>query len=140
MLALSSVVREEPALLPHHCSYCVCFCSPRIFHAHQTRNQYMQMKPDPFASHAVEMQGRVQHGFRVHVCVSLQVEPSKPLYGMPPSGSAAAPPPSSTPAYMLSHQYQRKCFTCTHTTSNIFRKEAFDLEKYLEVESPKTKA
>ncbi|XP_075885809.1 protein transport protein Sec31A isoform X10 [Nelusetta ayraudi] len=35
------------------------------------------------------------------------VEPSKPLYGMPPSGSAAAPPPSSTPAYMFSHQYQR---------------------------------
>ncbi|XP_075885802.1 protein transport protein Sec31A isoform X4 [Nelusetta ayraudi] len=35
-----------------------------------------------------------------------QVEPSKPLYGMPPSGSAAAPPPSSTPAYMFSHQYQ----------------------------------
>ncbi|XP_073333876.1 protein transport protein Sec31A isoform X3 [Pagrus major] len=36
-----------------------------------------------------------------------QVEPSNPMYGMPPAGSAAAPPPSSTPAYMFSHQYQR---------------------------------
>ncbi|XP_073333875.1 protein transport protein Sec31A isoform X2 [Pagrus major] len=35
-----------------------------------------------------------------------QVEPSNPMYGMPPAGSAAAPPPSSTPAYMFSHQYQ----------------------------------
>ncbi|TMS07976.1 Protein transport protein Sec31A [Larimichthys crocea] len=36
-----------------------------------------------------------------------QVEPPNPMYGMLPSGSAAAPPPSSTPAYMFSHQYQR---------------------------------
>ncbi|XP_076614235.1 protein transport protein Sec31A isoform X3 [Chaetodon auriga] len=36
-----------------------------------------------------------------------QVEPSNPMYGMPPAGSAAAPPNSSTPAYMMSHQYQR---------------------------------
>ncbi|XP_044030836.1 protein transport protein Sec31A isoform X3 [Siniperca chuatsi] len=35
-----------------------------------------------------------------------QAEPSNPMYGMPPSGTAAAPPPSSTPAYMYSHQYQ----------------------------------
>ncbi|TMS08514.1 Protein transport protein Sec31A [Larimichthys crocea] len=35
-----------------------------------------------------------------------QVEPPNPMYGMLPSGSAAAPPPSSTPAYMFSHQYQ----------------------------------
>ncbi|KAK2818649.1 hypothetical protein Q5P01_024210 [Channa striata] len=35
-----------------------------------------------------------------------QVEPSNPGYGMPPSGMAAAPPASSTPAYMYSHQYQ----------------------------------
>ncbi|XP_051268405.1 protein transport protein Sec31A isoform X1 [Dicentrarchus labrax] len=34
-----------------------------------------------------------------------QAEPSNPVYGMPPSGSAAAPAPSSTP-YMVSHQYQ----------------------------------
>ncbi|XP_076614234.1 protein transport protein Sec31A isoform X2 [Chaetodon auriga] len=34
------------------------------------------------------------------------VEPSNPMYGMPPAGSAAAPPNSSTPAYMMSHQYQ----------------------------------
>uniref|UniRef100_A0A8C4HSC5 Protein transport protein Sec31A n=1 Tax=Dicentrarchus labrax TaxID=13489 RepID=A0A8C4HSC5_DICLA len=32
-------------------------------------------------------------------------QPSNPVYGMPPSGSAAAPAPSSTP-YMVSHQYQ----------------------------------
>ncbi|XP_070845016.1 protein transport protein Sec31A isoform X3 [Chaetodon trifascialis] len=36
-----------------------------------------------------------------------QVEPSNPMYGMPPAGSATAPPNSSTPAYMMSHQYQR---------------------------------
>ncbi|XP_070780325.1 protein transport protein Sec31A isoform X2 [Enoplosus armatus] len=36
-----------------------------------------------------------------------QAEPSNSMYGMPPSGTAAAPPPSSTPAYMFSHQYQR---------------------------------
>ncbi|KAM8743800.1 protein transport protein Sec31A isoform 4-T4 [Acanthopagrus schlegelii] len=36
-----------------------------------------------------------------------QVEQSNPMYGMPPAGSAAAPQPSSTPAYMFSHQYQR---------------------------------
>ncbi|XP_071322076.1 protein transport protein Sec31A isoform X3 [Trachinotus anak] len=35
-----------------------------------------------------------------------QVEPSNPMYGMPASGTAAAPPASSTPAYMFSHQYQ----------------------------------
>ncbi|XP_045922480.1 protein transport protein Sec31A isoform X2 [Micropterus dolomieu] len=35
-----------------------------------------------------------------------QMEPSNPMYGMPPSGTAAAPPPSSTPAYIMSHQYQ----------------------------------
>ncbi|XP_071322081.1 protein transport protein Sec31A isoform X8 [Trachinotus anak] len=35
------------------------------------------------------------------------VEPSNPMYGMPASGTAAAPPASSTPAYMFSHQYQR---------------------------------
>ncbi|XP_070706326.1 protein transport protein Sec31A [Pempheris klunzingeri] len=35
-----------------------------------------------------------------------QVEPSNPMYGMPPSGTAAAPPAASTPAYMFSHQYQ----------------------------------
>ncbi|KAM8743797.1 protein transport protein Sec31A isoform 1-T1 [Acanthopagrus schlegelii] len=35
-----------------------------------------------------------------------QVEQSNPMYGMPPAGSAAAPQPSSTPAYMFSHQYQ----------------------------------
>ncbi|TKS85026.1 Protein transport protein [Collichthys lucidus] len=35
-----------------------------------------------------------------------QVEPPNSMYGMLPSGSAAAPPPSSTPAYMFSHQYQ----------------------------------
>ncbi|XP_036973297.1 protein transport protein Sec31A isoform X6 [Acanthopagrus latus] len=35
------------------------------------------------------------------------VEQSNPMYGMPPAGSAAAPQPSSTPAYMFSHQYQR---------------------------------
>ncbi|XP_019134250.1 protein transport protein Sec31A isoform X1 [Larimichthys crocea] len=35
-----------------------------------------------------------------------QVEPPNPMYCMLPSGSAAAPPPSSTPAYMFSHQYQ----------------------------------
>ncbi|XP_037608776.1 protein transport protein Sec31A isoform X4 [Sebastes umbrosus] len=36
-----------------------------------------------------------------------QVEPSNPMYGMPPSCTAAAPPPvSSTPAYMYSQQYQ----------------------------------
>ncbi|XP_070845015.1 protein transport protein Sec31A isoform X2 [Chaetodon trifascialis] len=34
------------------------------------------------------------------------VEPSNPMYGMPPAGSATAPPNSSTPAYMMSHQYQ----------------------------------
>ncbi|KAG7241216.1 hypothetical protein INR49_025959 [Caranx melampygus] len=35
-----------------------------------------------------------------------QVEPSNPMYGIPASGTAAAPPPSSTPAFMYSHQYQ----------------------------------
>ncbi|XP_018549839.1 LOW QUALITY PROTEIN: protein transport protein Sec31A [Lates calcarifer] len=35
-----------------------------------------------------------------------QVEPSNSMYGMPASGTAAAPPASSTPAYMYSHQYQ----------------------------------
>uniref|UniRef100_A0A7N5ZXF2 Protein transport protein Sec31A n=1 Tax=Anabas testudineus TaxID=64144 RepID=A0A7N5ZXF2_ANATE len=35
-----------------------------------------------------------------------QVEPSNPMYGIPASGTAAAPPASSTPAYMYSHQYQ----------------------------------
>ncbi|XP_040914867.1 protein transport protein Sec31A isoform X2 [Toxotes jaculatrix] len=35
-----------------------------------------------------------------------QVEPSNSMYGMPASGAAAAPPASSTPAYMYSHQYQ----------------------------------
>lgn len=32
------------------------------------------------------------------------------MYGIPASGTAAAPPVSSPPAYMYSHQYQRKCF------------------------------
>ncbi|XP_074472832.1 protein transport protein Sec31A isoform X2 [Sebastes fasciatus] len=36
------------------------------------------------------------------------VDPSNPMYGMPPSCTSAAPPPvSSTPAYMYSQQYQR---------------------------------
>ncbi|XP_034048207.1 protein transport protein Sec31A isoform X2 [Thalassophryne amazonica] len=35
-----------------------------------------------------------------------QVEPSNSMYGMPPCGTAAAPPASSTPMYMYSHQYQ----------------------------------
>ncbi|XP_071401587.1 protein transport protein Sec31A [Centroberyx affinis] len=35
-----------------------------------------------------------------------QVEPSNPMYGMPASGAPAAPPTSSTPAFMYSHQYQ----------------------------------
>uniref|UniRef100_UPI003AAFBE03 protein transport protein Sec31A n=1 Tax=Centroberyx gerrardi TaxID=166262 RepID=UPI003AAFBE03 len=35
-----------------------------------------------------------------------QVEPSNPMYGMPASGAPAAPPASSTPAFMYSHQYQ----------------------------------
>ncbi|XP_039470649.1 protein transport protein Sec31A isoform X8 [Oreochromis aureus] len=35
------------------------------------------------------------------------VEPSNPVYGIPASGTAAAPPVSSLPAYMYSHQYQR---------------------------------
>lgn len=30
------------------------------------------------------------------------------MYGMKASSSAAPPPASSTPAYMLSHQYQRE--------------------------------
>ncbi|XP_031590203.1 protein transport protein Sec31A isoform X5 [Oreochromis aureus] len=34
------------------------------------------------------------------------VEPSNPVYGIPASGTAAAPPVSSLPAYMYSHQYQ----------------------------------
>ncbi|AWP00653.1 putative protein transport protein Sec31A [Scophthalmus maximus] len=33
-------------------------------------------------------------------------EPSNPMYGMPASCTAAPPPPSSTPAYMFSQQYQ----------------------------------
>ena len=49
-----------------------------------------------------------KYGF---LCVFLQVEQSNPMYGMPPAGSAAAPQPSSTPAYMFSHQYQRECRT-----------------------------
>ncbi|KAM6901920.1 protein transport protein Sec31A isoform 6-T6 [Lycodopsis pacificus] len=36
-----------------------------------------------------------------------QAEPSNPMYGMPPSCTAAAPPASSNPAYMYSQQYQR---------------------------------
>ncbi|XP_039470648.1 protein transport protein Sec31A isoform X7 [Oreochromis aureus] len=36
-----------------------------------------------------------------------KVEPSNPVYGIPASGTAAAPPVSSLPAYMYSHQYQR---------------------------------
>lgn len=36
-----------------------------------------------------------------------KVEPSNPMYGIPASGTAAAPPVSSPPAYMYSHQYQR---------------------------------
>uniref|UniRef100_UPI0037E7B61A protein transport protein Sec31A n=1 Tax=Semicossyphus pulcher TaxID=241346 RepID=UPI0037E7B61A len=36
-----------------------------------------------------------------------QAEPSNAMYGMPPSASGAAPPPSSTSPYMFSHQYQR---------------------------------
>ncbi len=51
----------------------------------------------------------LKYGFRF-LLVFLQVEPSNPMYGMPPSGTAAAPP-ASNPAYMVSHQYQRKCFT-----------------------------
>ncbi|KAK1883706.1 Protein transport protein Sec31A [Dissostichus eleginoides] len=35
-----------------------------------------------------------------------QVEPSNQMYGMPPPGTDAQPPVSSTPAYMYSHQYQ----------------------------------
>ncbi|XP_056258833.1 protein transport protein Sec31A isoform X8 [Seriola aureovittata] len=35
------------------------------------------------------------------------VEASNSMYGMPACGTAAAPPASSTPAYMYSHQYQR---------------------------------
>ncbi|XP_056258828.1 protein transport protein Sec31A isoform X3 [Seriola aureovittata] len=35
-----------------------------------------------------------------------QVEASNSMYGMPACGTAAAPPASSTPAYMYSHQYQ----------------------------------
>ncbi|CAI5667560.1 unnamed protein product [Oreochromis niloticus] len=35
------------------------------------------------------------------------VEPSNPMYRIPASGTAAAPPVSSLPAYMYSHQYQR---------------------------------
>lgn len=35
-----------------------------------------------------------------------QVEPPNPMYGMPPPGTATAPPPSSAPAYMYSHQFQ----------------------------------
>ncbi|KAM6901915.1 protein transport protein Sec31A isoform 1-T1 [Lycodopsis pacificus] len=35
-----------------------------------------------------------------------QAEPSNPMYGMPPSCTAAAPPASSNPAYMYSQQYQ----------------------------------
>ncbi|CAI5667558.1 unnamed protein product [Oreochromis niloticus] len=34
------------------------------------------------------------------------VEPSNPMYRIPASGTAAAPPVSSLPAYMYSHQYQ----------------------------------
>ncbi|CAI5667561.1 unnamed protein product [Oreochromis niloticus] len=36
-----------------------------------------------------------------------KVEPSNPMYRIPASGTAAAPPVSSLPAYMYSHQYQR---------------------------------
>ncbi|XP_034751953.1 protein transport protein Sec31A isoform X3 [Etheostoma cragini] len=36
-----------------------------------------------------------------------QVEPPGPVYGMQPSCTAAPPPPSSTPGYMYSQQYQR---------------------------------
>ncbi|XP_032395035.1 protein transport protein Sec31A isoform X6 [Etheostoma spectabile] len=35
------------------------------------------------------------------------VEPPGPMYGMQPSCTAAPPPPSSTPGYMYSQQYQR---------------------------------
>ncbi|KAM4528632.1 protein transport protein Sec31A isoform 2-T2 [Odontesthes bonariensis] len=35
-----------------------------------------------------------------------QAEPPNPMFGMPASGAAAAPPASSAPAYMYSHQYQ----------------------------------
>ncbi|CAI5667562.1 unnamed protein product [Oreochromis niloticus] len=35
-----------------------------------------------------------------------KVEPSNPMYRIPASGTAAAPPVSSLPAYMYSHQYQ----------------------------------
>ncbi|XP_032395032.1 protein transport protein Sec31A isoform X3 [Etheostoma spectabile] len=35
-----------------------------------------------------------------------QVEPPGPMYGMQPSCTAAPPPPSSTPGYMYSQQYQ----------------------------------
>ncbi|XP_072228251.1 protein transport protein Sec31A isoform X2 [Leuresthes tenuis] len=35
-----------------------------------------------------------------------QAEPPNPMFGMPASGAVAAPPASSTPAYMYSHQYQ----------------------------------
>ncbi|XP_034751954.1 protein transport protein Sec31A isoform X4 [Etheostoma cragini] len=35
------------------------------------------------------------------------VEPPGPVYGMQPSCTAAPPPPSSTPGYMYSQQYQR---------------------------------
>ncbi|KAM3874183.1 protein transport protein Sec31A [Diretmus argenteus] len=35
-----------------------------------------------------------------------QAEPSNPMYGMPAPGATAAPPTSSNPAYMYSHQYQ----------------------------------
>lgn len=37
-----------------------------------------------------------------------QAEPPNPMYGLPASSTPAAPLTSSTPAYMYSHQYQRK--------------------------------
>lgn len=105
-----------------HC--CVSFCHFRTFFSHRTQNRNViyftaevKVKVEPFCSSK-------------GVCVSPQVEPSKPAYGMPPSGSAAAPPPSSTPAYMFSHQYQRECFSHTR---------ALALEKYLTLNLPKNK-
>lgn len=110
-------MREEPAPCRTHCSLRVClFVTSEL-------SIYFKCKinPSDFCCRGESLSWNTYRskGVRVCVCVSPQVEPSKPLYGMPPSGSAAAPPPSSTPAYMFSHQYQRECFTRTYTPLSL---------------------